>query len=172
MLFKDWRLCPQNLVDIKLEKNKFYYMQARAWHLKGYMGGTHSYSVVYSEHHQKFLVVELSDYETVQHQNCNIIYMGKETIDRSKHCVLVTDRAFNAQWFGSNPYIVDSCHGINYSDVMGVLDSYPINEFKLIGANCNTFTSYLHYILNCNVQIPLKSIGYKTKTWWRKKYGT
>lgn len=172
MFFKDWRECSQDLIPLPLDKNKFYYMQAQAWHLKGYIGGTHSYSVAWSKDHNKFLVIELNDFETLGYQNCNIVYSGSESVDKSKHVACVTDRAYNAQWFGKNPYIVDSTSAVNYNDLLEVIKSYPLNEFKLLLQNCNTFTSYIHWRLNLEIKRPIRSVGYKNKTWWQEQYGS
>lgn len=171
-MFKDWRHCSQDLVHLNLKKDRFYYIQAQAWHLKGYLLGTHSYSVMWNNLYNKFLVIELTDVETLRHQKCNILYLGKETSDKSKHIVGISDRPYNAQWFGNNPYIVDSDIAVDYKDIYSAVMQYPINKFKLLTQNCNTFTSYLHWKLELDIKRPIRSVGYKNKSWWQSNYGT
>lgn len=170
---KDWRECSQSIVSLSLQKDRFYYLQARAWHIKGYLGGTHSYSAMWSKEHNDFLVIELTTPETLSYQKCSLIVnAGSDAKVKTNHYPSISNRPFNAQWFGSNPYIVDSSPAIEYSRVIDAIEQYPITEFRILDQNCNTFTSYLHWKLQLRVHRPIRSIGYKNKLWWEKNYGT
>ena len=169
-LFKDWRICSQDLKHMPLDPSRFYYIQAQAWALKGYAGGTHSWCTFYESN--KWLVIELTDRETLSIQKANIIYDGPAIHDQD-HAPFITDRPYNAQWFGHDPFIVDSCPmTVSYSDILYCAKQYPIRDFVLINQNCNTFTSYLIWKLNLNLHRPLRSIGFKNKKWWQKNHGT
>lgn len=166
-MFVDWKLCSQDLIPLSLTKDRFYYIQAQAWHLKGYLGGTHSYCVFWSAAHDKFLVVEYTDAETVSYQTTEVVYGGSTDSNRAP---FITARPYNAQWFGHNPSIVDSCTFDNQADILYHIINYPLTEFKMLTQNCNTFTSYLIWKLNLKLKRPLKSIGFKNKQWWEQNF--
>lgn len=166
MFFKDWRICDQSVIALPLlDTNRFYYMQAQAWHLKGYLGGTHSYCTFY--HNDKWLVVELTDVETLNVQNAKTVYHGALEFE---HAPFISDRPYNAKWFGHSPYIVDSCIAPEYEEIISACKNYPINKFEILTTNCNTFTSYLISTLKLNLKRPLRSVGFKNTQWWKKKY--
>lgn len=164
--FTDWRECNQNLIPMNLDKCIVYYMQARAWHIKGYLGGTHSWTTFYSDLHNSWLVAEYTERETLSYQMGEIIYDGNNTLDDTRYAPYITTRPFNAQWFGADPYIVDCCFSPLYNQILKACVEFPYNEFNLLYLNCNTFTSYLHWKLNLNLKRPLRSVGYKNKHWW------
>lgn len=167
MIFKDWRLCDQSLVPLELDKTRFYYIQAQAWAMKGYLGGTHSYSTFWSNQHSQWLVVELTDQETVEYQNCDVLFKGVVTKDKTIHAPFITNRAYNARWFGHAPSVVDSCPlTVEYDDIVSICSRYPIEEFVLYKRNCNTFTSYLLWQLNLPLRRPIRSIGFRSPQWW------
>jgi hypothetical protein len=167
---KDWRECSQDLIPIKLEKTQFYYMQARAWNIKGYLGGTHSWSTFYSQPHESWMVVEYTERETLSYQDGTTIYDGNRTPDDTRHAPYITTRPYNAQWFGADPYIVDSCLTPDYKEVLKACEEFPYNDFRLLDRNCNTFTSYLHWKLGLHLKRPLRSVGYKNKDWWEARH--
>lgn len=165
IFFQDWKLCNQEPVSsIQLDRDKFYYLHARAWNFKGYIGGTHSWCVFF---HRRWLVVEYTDMETIQVQNAQVIY-GPNDIELTERAPFITDRIYNARWFGSKPCVVDYCKAIPYSDVLDCVKSYPLTGFNLLNRNCNTFTSYLIARLDLKLKRPLRSVGFKSKNWWRK----
>lgn len=168
--FRDWRTCSQSLIPLTLDKDRFYYIQAQAWALKGYIGGTHSYSVFWSNEHNNFLIAEYTDAETVRYQTSQTVYSGDYTLD-TEHAPFITARPYNAQWFGKDPYIVDSCPYIDYSRVLYACKQFPLKGFNILHKNCNTFTSYLHWALDADLKRPVRSVGYKSKKWWNKHYG-
>jgi len=165
MFIKDWKECSQNLIPLELDKDRFYYLQAQAWHIKGYLGGTHSYCAFF--HDSNWLVVELTDIETLEVQNAEIVYSGASG---AEHAPFITKRPYNAEWFGKSPYIVDSCPKPLYNDIVIACKNYPLQEFKILSTNCNTFTSYLIAALNLNLRRPIRSVGFKNSNWWRKKH--
>ena len=166
MIFKDWRECSQNLVRIDLDPNRLYYIQARAWHFKGYIGGTHSWTTFFSTEHDSWIVAEYTERETLEYQDGKIIYDGNITHDNTVHAPYITTRSYNAQWFGGNPYIVDSCQAVPYNKILKACREFPYKEFRLLDLNCNTFTSYLHWKLDLNLKRPIRSIGFQNKKWW------
>jgi hypothetical protein len=169
--FKDWRECSQDLIPITLDKSRLYYMQARAWNFKGYIGGTHSWTTFFSKEHNAWLVVEYTERETLSFQDGRTIYDGNVTIDDTKHAPYIASRSYNAQWFGADPYIVDSCLSVTYSEMLKACTEFPYTEFDILHLNCNTFTSYLHWKLGLPLKRPLRSVGYKNKDWWESRHG-
>ena len=170
--FKDWRECSQDLIPLELDPNRLYYIQAKAWHFKGYIGGTHSWTTFFSPEHNSWLVSEYTERETLSYQGGKIIYDGNSLLDDTKHAPYITTRPYNAQWFGGNPYIVDSCRNILYNEALQACKEFPYNEFRLLDLNCNTFTSYLHWKLGLYLKRPFRSVGYKNKDWWQNNHGT
>lgn len=166
--FKDWRRCSQDIIPLELDTDQIYYIHAKAWHIKGYLGGTHSWTTFYDHTHNRWLVAEYTDRETLAYQNAKIIYDGNLTKDDKKHAPYISDRPYNAQWFGSDPKIVDHCLACEADKILAACKSFPYDGFSLLTLNCNTFTSYLHYKLNLNLKRPLRSVGYKNKDKWRK----
>lgn len=166
MFFKDWRICDQSIVDFpELDTNRFYYIQSQAWALKGYLGGTHSYCTFY--HDNKWMVAEITDMETLDIQNAMVVYNDTESEEKGP---FISDRLYNAKWFGHAPYIVDSCISPQYDDILEACRNYPIKKFKLLTDNCNTFTSYLIAKLNLRLKRPIRSVGFKNRKWWKRKY--
>lgn len=168
--FKDWRECSQDLVPMELNEDCIYYMQARAWNIKGYLGGTHSYTTFYSKEHKEWMVAEYTERETLSYQEGSTVYDGNATLDDTKHAPYISTRPCNAQWFGANPYIVDSCLAPSYNEILKACKEFPYNEFRILDLNCNTFTSYLHWKLGLNLERPLRSVGYKNKDWWQSRH--
>lgn len=166
MFFKDWKQCDQSIVGMAgLNLDRFYYMQAQAWHLKGYLGGTHSYCTFF--HDNKWMVVEMTDIETLTVQNAEVIY---QKTDGADYAPFISNRSYNAKWFGHVPYVVDICATPTYDEIAHACDNYPINKFKILTSNCNTFTSYLISTLKLDLRRPLRSVGFKNARWWKKKY--
>lgn len=166
LFFKNWRFLDQSKVNLPFEKEYVYYVHARAWALKGYLGGTHSWTVFWSTEHDQWLVVELSDIETIDVQQGTILWMRND-IGYQDRGPIISNRAPNAKWFGATPIIVGkSKNTFIYDDFVKVCDQYPIQNFKLLNFNCNTFTSFLSAKLNLNIRRPLRSIGYKK---WKKE---
>jgi hypothetical protein len=161
-MFKDWRLLDQSSIGLKFDKNYIYYVHSRAWALKGWLGGTHSWFVFYNDN--KWLVLELTDRETIEVQNANILYAW----DNQEHSPTISDRIPDAKWFGSSPVIVGSAlNDLTYRNVVDICRNYPIKEFKLLTHNCNTFVSYIIYKLGLDIKRPLRSIGFKNKEFWK-----
>jgi hypothetical protein len=170
--FKDWRECSQTPIPLRLELGNIYYIQAQAWALKGYLGGTHSWLAMFSEHHKNWIVIEHTDLETIQYQNGQVLYSGAKTSNIQEHAPFVAIRKPNSQWFGHNPVIVGFCVAPAYNKIVEAVQEYPIDEFRLLNRNCNTFTSYMLYKLNLSIKRPFKSVGFRNSNWWNKNYGT
>jgi hypothetical protein len=167
--FKNWRQCSQDIVPLDVDKSRMYYVQAQAWHLKGYLGGAHSWLTLWSEENQSWIVIELSDEETMSYQDGKVLYSENST----SHTPFMSTRSYNAQWFGHNPYIVDNCiANVPINRIVEAMKEYPIKEFNILNRNCNTFTSYMIWKLNLRLRRPFKSIGFKNVMWWQKNYGT
>jgi hypothetical protein len=170
MFFKHWSKCSQDIVDLDLDPNKLYYLQAQAWHLKGYIGGRHGYLTQYCSTQQSWLTIELSDRETVGYQcssrarPAEIIWAGQGR----NEIPLITDRDPRAQWFGHDPEIVDCCDRVDIDRVISALEQYPYKDFNLILRNCNTMISFLIYNLKLNLRRPMLCIGYRDQFYWKK----
>lgn len=163
-MIKDWRYCDQSLVEMQLDKNYLYYIHAQAWHIKGYLGGTHSYCAFY--HAGDWLVVELSDQETLDVQGGETVYIGTESYYDRAPCI--SKRPFNAKWFGHRPHIIDKCRLPAYDDILAVCKNYPLGQFKIFTQNCNTFISYLIHELGLEMRRPIRSVGFRNNLWWEK----
>lgn len=173
MLFKDWRICDQSLVPLELSTTGIHYIYARAWHLKGYLGGKHSYITLWSEEHKNYITVEYTDRETLEVQGANILYGGTDKYH--EHSTFISIRPPNARWFGNDPKIYYCSgnpgawhHKLGYLDFMKACDDYPFKnkEFDLLTNNCNTFTSYLIHALKLDMDAPFFSIGSRPRHWW------
>jgi hypothetical protein len=163
-MFKDWRLLDQSSVGLSLHKDYMYYIHSRAWALKGWLGGTHSWFVFCDN--DQWLVLELTDRETIEVQNANILYAW-DNVGYQEHTPTLSNRIPDAKWFGSTPVIVGkSLNKTTRLEIIQICNNYPIKEFKLITHNCNTFLSYVVYKLGLDIKRPLRSIGFKTTTFW------
>jgi hypothetical protein len=170
MLFKDWRLLDQSPVDLNLNRDYVYCIHSRAWALKGWLGGTHSWTTFWSEEHQQWLVIELSDKETINVQQASL-YWIREDVEYQEHSPIISNRCPTAKWFGTIPIILGKHRNtFTYSDFVNVCKSYPIKKFKLLNQNCNTFTSFLIARLNLDIKRPVRSIGSRNKRYWNELY--
>lgn len=170
--FKDWRECSQDLIPLRLDLQDLTYIHAKTWHLKGYLGGTHSWMAVWGKEHKQWLVIEINDKETLEYQGGKIIYDGSKTSDPKERAPFITTRPVTAQWFGNNPKVIGRCHCPPLDAIIKAIDEYPLKDFKLITVNCNTFTSYLIWKLDLDLKRPFRSIGFRNKNWWQANYGT
>jgi hypothetical protein len=168
MFFKDWRQLDQSPVGIDFNKEYTYYVHARAWALKGWLGGTHSWIVFWSDVHNKWLVLEYTDKETIEVQQANIIYAWTN-VSYQEHTPTISDRIPDAKWFGAKPIVVGYVkQKIDFDQLVNICDHYPIKNFNLYNRNCNTFTSYIINYFNLNIKRPWRSVGFKTKAFWHK----
>jgi hypothetical protein len=167
-MFKDWRICDQSLVPMEFHPEYVYYVHARAWHFKGYIGGRHSYLTWFSKEHNQQLVIEYTDRETLEVQGADIIYSG--TDHYTNHAPFISNRKPNARWFGADPYIKGSCslYPHTYSDFVDACDIYPNRntEFNILHNNCNTFTSYLLYKMMLEIEQPFPAVGHRSRQRW------
>lgn len=163
MIFKDWKDCSQDEVNLDMEHRGVYYIHAQAWHIKGYLGGRHSWLAFYSRLHRDFLVCEYTTKETLIVQDAiTILYDGSTTSDITEHAPFISLRKPNTQWFGHDPKVVASSYQrLNYRDVEAACMEYPRDEFNLLTWNCNTFTSFMLKKLGIDIKPPLLAIGAK-----------
>ena len=173
MFFKDWRECDQSIVPMELSTKSIHYIHARAWHIKGYLGGKHSYLTLWSKEHKDYITCEYTDRETLAIQGAKILYAG--TNEYQLHAPFISIRKFNARWFGSDPVIYYSAsnpgtwhHELGYKDFAIACDEYPLlhEDFDLLKNNCNTFTSYLIHKLKLDMDSPTLAIGARSRQWW------
>lgn len=162
MIFKDWRECSQEPRPLDLQYNGLYYIDAQAWHIKGYLGGRHSWCT-FNMPKYGWVVVELTTRETLRVQNTrDIIYDGGVGLPEDAHAPFITNRPPNRQWFGHDPKVVwVHPYRVEYEDVEVACKSYPYKEFNMLTRNCNTFTSWLMHHLGVNVRTLMKPIGWK-----------
>jgi hypothetical protein len=168
--FTDWRILDQSSVGLEFDKRYCYYVHARAWALKGYLGGMHSWFVFWSMELNDWLVVELNDRETLEIQNANILYIWKN-VGYQEYSPTISKRVIDGKWFDASPIIAGkSLLNFDYSDIVKLCDDYPYKEFSLTSQNCVTFTSYLIYKLNLKISRPFRSIGFKNRKFWNRLY--
>lgn len=166
MLFKDWKLLDQTSVGFNLEKQYVYYIHSRAWALKGWLGGTHSWTTFWSEEHNKWLVIELTDRETINVQKATIFCI-KDNTDYLTKTPIISDRVPDSLWFGTTPIIVGkSLNTFTYVTFVELCLKYPITNFRIVNRNCNTFTSYIISTLDLSIKKPFRSIGFKNRCFW------
>lgn len=170
-IFKDWRLCDISTVDLVLDKQYIYYIHARAWALKGWIGGTHSCMAVWSKKLDKWLVVESTDAETLAIQGAEILYTRSH--DLITKGPFVSDRDPRQRWFNARPFVVGKVLniGIDLDQLVDACAKYPVREFRLVSQNCNTFISYLIVRFGLKLKRPLRSIGFRSAKQWRSYYG-
>lgn len=165
-MFKDWRTCSQESISLDLQYNGLYYIHAQAWHIKGYLGGKHSWCT-FNMPTRGWVVVELTTRETLYYQDCDIIYDGGVGLPDDAHAPFISTRAPNKQWFGHDPEVVKIYpYRVEYADVEAACKSYPFKEFNLLTKNCNTFTSYLMHELQIEVRRLIHPIGWKSDKFW------
>jgi hypothetical protein len=166
-MFKHWKECSQDLVPMDLSYNGLYYIKAQAWHIKGYLGGNHSWCAFKKD--SQWLVVELTTRETLNVQSANVIHTTDRHAPYDGHRPFISDRAPNAQWFGHDP-VVEWIYpyNVNYADVVNACYSYPHqHEFNNVNKNCNTFTSFLLWKLNIDARRNTwKEYGWKSAKYW------
>lgn len=172
MLFKDWRLLNTSSVKLDFDQRYLYYVHSRAWALKGWLGGTHSWIVFWSSETNSWLSMELTTKETLGFQGTQNVYYIRD-VDPSLHSPVISDRCPDGKWFGSTPTVVDRClNKFSLSDLEQLCNEYPFDEFNLFSKNCNTFTSYVNYKLKLGLKKPIRSVGAKGDFFWNKFYGS
>lgn len=166
--FTDWKILDQSSAGLEFDKKYCYYVHARAWALKGYFGGMHSWLVFWSKEKNSWLVVELTDKETLEIQNANILYIWNN-IGYREYSPTINQRIIDGKWFGAKPVIAGKCLlTFDYGDIVKLCNNYPFKEFILTSRNCVTFTSYLIERLNLDIKRPFRSIGFKNRRFWSK----
>ena len=164
-MFKHWKELDISPVNLNLNREYTYYIQSRAWGLKGWLGGTHPWMTFFSKSQQQWLVVELTDQETVEFQKGHIYFQGLK--DLYAMTPIISSRDPEQMWFSAIPKIVDQKKtNFDVEDVRRVCASYPYQQYRLLTRNCNTFFSYLNYILQTDFRRPLRSVGYRETFWW------
>lgn len=166
-MFKHWKECSQDLVPMDLQYYGVYIISAQAWHLKGYLGGKHTWLAFKDK---EWLVTELTTRDTLHTQDALILYDGAPINDDEAHAPFISMRDPNRQWFGHDPevtwiypYIIDS------DKIIQACKEYPFaNEFNLLSKNCNTFISYLVWKLGIDMR-GKKNFGYKSERWWNDR---
>jgi len=171
MFFKDWRVCDISSTNLELDTAFIYFIHARAWALKGWLGGTHSWLALWSKKLSKWIVVENTDAETIHLQGANILHsVPTGWIEKGP---FISDRDPTQKWFGSNPKIIKwQINKLDIDDFIDACNNYPITKFKLLTQNCNTFSSFLILYFNLiYLKRPLRSVGFRSAAWWRKTHG-
>lgn len=167
-IFRDWRELDQTLVNLNFKKGYIYYVHSRAWALKGWCGGTHAWITMWSEEYSKWIVVELTDRETITVQQGSLIWVNDNML-LQEYGPIISDRINNAKWFGSTPSIVGKAAAtVSLADLVDICQSYPLTGFNLVTRNCNTFISYVIYRLKLNIRRPMRSVGFKSKRYWSR----
>jgi hypothetical protein len=164
-LFKDWKLLDTSSADLNLDKSYFYYLHARAWALKGWLGGTHSWFAFWSKEKNSWLVLELTDLETLDVQKAKPLYINK--VAYTEHSPVISNRTPDAMWFDARPKILGNVlNNFKYKEIEQVCKDYQMQDFDLLSANCNTFASYVIYKLDLGFSKPLRSYGFKNNKHW------
>lgn len=167
MIFKHWKECTQELRPMDLSYNGLYYIKAQAWHIKGYLGGNHSWCGF--KHNDRWLVVELTTRETVDVQSCSVILDSNRHAAYDAHRPMITTRAPNMQWFGHDPKVEWIYpYEVKLNDVIDACYEYPHQkEFNLLTKNCNTFTSFLLWKLKIEPRTATwMEYGWKSAKYW------
>jgi hypothetical protein len=170
MLLSDWRKSDVSPVNMDLNKNKIYAFSARSVGLKGYLGGSHTWYGFWSKEQQKWLVIELTDLESLEIQKAEVLF--KTTNDYLKLSPFIVARDPRGRWFGAHPKIVDECFGsLDFSDLVNYCKLYPFEQYKVLSQNCNSFFSFLNFKFNQDYQYDFKKpaliVGYKKPEVWQ-----
>jgi hypothetical protein len=166
-MFKHWKKCSQEYRPMDLSYDGFYYINAQAWHIKGYLGGRHSWCAF--KHNDRWLTVELTTRETLDVQKAEIILTSDRHAPYDAHRPFISTRAPNRQWFGHDPHVQwIHPYRVKFNDVVDACYEYPHQkEFNLLTKNCNTFTSFLLWKLKVDARIPTwLQYGWKSAKYW------
>lgn len=168
MIFKHWKELPITPVQLDLNQDHFHYIQARAWGLKGWLGGTHSWFTFWCQNRREWLVLELTDKETLDYQSAEVIFAGSN--DYLERAPFISNRDPRQQWFGAKPTLIDSIElRPNLSYIEKLNHNYPFPLYKLLTQNCNTYTSYLYHHLDLKqMNLPLRKVGHRGSRFWQK----
>lgn len=132
-------------VVIKLNPG-IHLLSARAFGLKGYIGGQHSWVAQVGLDGQQH-VFELTDAETLSVQGATTCSSFTEPsfLAPFYKVIYASDRAAGQRWFGAKPTVWKSWRPeLSYLDVVELVTEYPHHgEFHVLGKNCNTFSSWL-----------------------------
>lgn len=167
MVFGDWRTRDQTPISMKFARSYIYYLHSRAWAAKGYLGGTHSWFVFWSTEHGRWLVVELTDMETIDVQNAKLIFV-RDSVGYYERTPIISDRIPDSRWFGSNPKIIGCTKSsLGFDDIKQACINYPIKDFNVLTRNCNTFSSYMIHACKLPFRRPFRSIGFRDSFFWQ-----
>jgi hypothetical protein len=171
-LFGDWReksVATCGYLDIP----GIYLMAARAFGLKGYLGGLHSWIVQVSASGVQ-TVVEITDLETLEYQGVKTHEHYREQPGYTERMVVKTSRDGFQRWFGAEPKILDFTPIGHDLDLSALCRCYPHlrDEFQLLDLNCNTFVSWVVYHLSLSgISLKFaKTFGTKNNKYWEKFY--
>jgi hypothetical protein len=143
-----------------------YFLNARTFGLKGFLGGSHSWITFVSDDLLTHTVIEVTDVESLHIQGAtSITEFGLFTGPTEKQ-VIMSNRDGGQLWFGEQPsvtYIGPS----NIDVLLKWTTSYPLitQRFSLFNANCNTYTSWILHLLGMNLWT---GIGCKSTLKWAK----
>ena len=162
-VFGDWRGLSCRSAGLELDISKVYYWHGKAHGLKGLLGGTHGHLSFFDD---RWFTVEITDEETLEYQDCEIIY--RNTNEYQKRGVFISTRQPDQLWFGNKVTIVDNCYqNLRLLTVIDACDRYPQWEFDMVRRNCNTFVSFMIYWLGLDLKKPFISVGFKSLAYWQ-----
>lgn len=152
-----------------------YFTSAKAFGLKGYLGGVHSWLTYVKR--GKHTVIETTDRETLIVQRAKKIIPLSPVENDEQKTVFISDRNGTQQWFGMKPvyWEILPTNLISLKTIEDIAKSYPYlgHEFDLFKLNCNTFMSWLHYRVEQHVDMKLNrlknvSLGGRSAAYWSK----
>lgn len=146
----DWR--DQSIAPVAglIERPGLYLLHAIAFGFKGSLGGRHSWLALRAADGSS-LVAEVTDLETVEMQDGNVLKLGAPVKDEFQRAPMLLERDPTQMWFGSVPVVdgyTDGDEAIFCQLLAESVEKYPLRNkpFRIVHRNCNTFTSWaMHY---------------------------
>lgn len=141
-----------------------YFQAARAFGLKGLLGGTHSW-LTHIADDLKHTVIEVTTIETLHVQGSSFYKSFRDTpnylIDPELHQVFVSNRNGSQRWFGHDPKIT-YLGPMELDVLLSWSELYPHihDTFRVLTTNCNTFTSWILHLMGVELWA-----GIGAKTW-------
>lgn len=164
--YGDWRtkdISPTHIPNLRFGAHILY---AKAFGLKGSLGGRHSW-LVYSEP-EKHHVFEITDQETLELQASE--YKMHTRHKGSIMGVFQSNREPTQKWFGNNPRFLTSIPGLTLADCVRLAETYPLanRRYDLVRANCNTFISWVAYVTSTKISLRHWQPGMYTQLFWKQ----
>ena len=151
---------------VSFEAPGLYFLNARTFGLKGWLGGTHSW-LTHVSYDGSHTVIEVTNFEALHVQKATKIDSFRDSVSQNDQHVIVSNRNGGQLWFGNKPLIITYLGDITLDSILDWVVSYPLlkTSFGILRVNCNTFTSWMLHLLNVKMWT---GIGARSQANWQK----